>query len=74
MLYSVYCSNQTSFDPTADYANIGIEHYFNDENILTKIDPNIAEDARLDTVIILIYFQCNFKKADLILGILPNPW
>lgn len=50
MLFSVYYSNRTSFDLSVDYADIGIENYFNDENALTKIHPNIAEDARLDTV------------------------
>lgn len=56
MLISVHRSNQVSFDASVEseikhnYADIGIENYFNDKHVLEKIDPNIAEDARLDTV------------------------
>lgn len=57
MLFSLHRSNQVSFDASVEsqikpnYGDIGIENYFNDENVLGKIDPNIAEDARLDTVL-----------------------
>lgn len=56
---SVYRSNQNqaSFVRTVEpqlkfnYADIGIEHYFNEEQNLAKIDPSITEDVKLDTVI-----------------------
>lgn len=57
MLISVQRSYQVTFEASIEvetkqhnYADIGIENYFNDEHVLEKIDPNIAEDARLDTV------------------------
>lgn len=62
----VHRSNQASFGASieseiqSNYADIGIESYFNDENeMLAEIDPNIAEDARLNTVLILLL--CKFQ-------------
>lgn len=67
MLISVqgHRSNQDSFDASVEsaikhnYADIGIERYFNGEDVLPKIDPNIAEDARLDTVLAKLF--CKLK-------------
>lgn len=59
----VHRSNQSAYDASTNseikhnYADIGIESYFNDENVLAKVDPNIAEDARLDTVMVLFVLQ-----------------
>lgn len=53
----VHRSHQTSYTTEIqhNYADIGIENYFNEENTLEKIDQNIAEDARLDTVFVLLF-------------------
>lgn len=62
IIFCVHHSNEKTFDLPADDwlldADIDIEDYFNlnDENLLVKIDPNIAEDARLDTVIVSLAF------------------
>lgn len=62
----VHRSHQTSYEASINseikhhYADIGIESYFNDENVMAQIDPNIAEDARLDTVMVL--FVCKIKN------------
>lgn len=61
----VHRSHQTSYEASINseikhhYADIGIESYFNDDNVMAQIDPNIAEDARLDTVMVL--FVCKFE-------------
>lgn len=64
----VHRSHRTSYNASIksesnvrhSYADIGIESYFNDENALPEIDPNIAEDARLDTV--MARFVCKIKN------------
>lgn len=44
-------SNQTVQSETKlDYAEIGIEEYFNEKKAPAKIDPNITEDSKLDAV------------------------